>query len=319
MIKLKIILLAVSLILFSCGNDGIVPVKGNKLKVSLSYDGDSTFKRIGYAIFEGKDINVIPKAAKYENFSNTDLKEAKTFETGKLPKGSYTIVVYGDVDENDGMQPTEKDPIVTENFEIKDKDLSVTLKLKSEGNNPLACMGNSCSKSSECGCDANFCIPQEAAHAGNYEVGICSIIGCSPTVACPSNWNCIENPHGEEGDLSNPKSFCVKEKAVTNPAKVSLKLNYEGDKTGKKINIALMSGQGMPVATKSLKEGSNITFPYEKEIDFDVTNGNYNFIAYLDTDEKDGYKPKDIDPQVIKAIDLEKGETLTLELTLIDK
>ncbi len=317
----------------SCSEDDVEDNKGKgKIAFTVNYDGDLIIKQLKVAVFD-KDQNpptTMPVAT--ITYPDSKVDSGVSFPinvetTAILGDGNYWVVVYGDVDITDGMQPTSKDPQIYQGpIEIKNSNTATVEITLHDPTGPLACFEQSCSTNGDCNCDADFCVPESAAHAGITNTKTCTLTGCAnATFECPEGTVCIELPEGHS--FEGVTSLCgITE--VQGSGSLKMNVEYSGMAIVKRLGIAIFKANqdgGMPYKVAydpTPAEENGILFPYEAIVT-DIEPGDYNVVVYGDIDTTDGYSANNGDPStqmpVTFSITVNTETSSTIVLTDIVK
>ncbi len=295
-------LLSIALISFlfiSCVEEEPLAYNQFDLTVMVNYKGSKEVEKVNFLLFDfEKGITSEPIAT----YSSDGVVTFPTlFRVPKVKSGEYIALVYGDTDLTDNLdRNSDNDPVfITEKIVVDmDKDLSYTI-ISNDECNPnncqnggvctkisdteyscacldgfsgdnceikddrnLSCLDNHCTRSTDCDCDADYCIPSTGYHTG-VKASVCTFKGCRGNESiCPEGTVCIDSHYGDS------KSFCATEDDKTGVGEVEFLVTYNGSKHIKKLGVGFFTSnryRGIPPFAAAATE-ENFTFPYSFKV-----------------------------------------------------
>jgi len=325
-----------SVFVFSaCGEDDIVKNEDKvsyDLTFSVKYNGSKEVKQIRAALFDYATSvqNDIPSGAPASAFSypetaletgGVDFTKNVSVKLKGLKDKEYLVVIYGDVDTTDGKLSVNKiDPVyMLKNFKPT-KNKAFDIILEDQKMETTECSKENPNGTCETGkvCEEGVCVAETTCTPDCSGGKICGDDGCGDVCGtCDAGSVCSEDQLSCE---TTEKTY-----------KITLKVNYSGTKTVKRIGIAGYYDDGysgMPDYVQFVDDNTDLTFPYT--FTFDPTkdgklgnipsdyNGDFYIWLYGDTDGT-GFQATDADPQVKFKLVLPKDDVIeTIEISDID-
>lgn len=287
------------------------------IKINLTYSGNKSIKQINATLnkIENRDTFLIENIKYPENPNPNGLVFPLTFNTSNIDSGEYTLDIFGDTDISDGSVAVNNDPKVSiSSVIVQDKSVTTDGNLVDSIVDNLACFDQTCHSSSECNCDALYCVDSDSRHGGVTKINVCTTTACNEGGhPCPSGMECSVLPTDRCHQVYDKngvriRSYCVY-RNKKGEEKVSFKVNYSGKTIIKKIAIGLFKTnkpKGLPIRALSVPlngEEKGLTFPYTVDVD-GIDDGKYYAFVFGDVDTTDGIRPQKIDLQIKEPIEV---------------